>query len=82
MQCMTTTELTEAAMPPTLARSPQLRIGVDTLFEDPTQPSSAIDYLKNLLEFLPRAGPQHKFFVFVSPRNRCHFQNVQKMSGW
>jgi glycosyltransferase involved in cell wall biosynthesis len=78
MQSMTATELAEPATLPTLARTPQLKIGIDTLFEDPTQPSSAIDYLKNLLEFLPRAGPQHRFFAFVSPRNRCHFQNVQK----
>jgi glycosyltransferase involved in cell wall biosynthesis len=53
-----------------------LRIGIDTLFEHPGQPSSAIDYLKNLVDYLPRAGSRHSFFVFVSPRNRTHFQKL------
>jgi glycosyltransferase involved in cell wall biosynthesis len=53
-----------------------LKIGIDTLFEDPGRPSSAIDYLKNLVDCLPRAGPQHSYYVFVSPRNRNHFQPV------
>jgi glycosyltransferase involved in cell wall biosynthesis len=50
-----------------------LKIGIDTLFENPTSPSSAIDYLKNLVDCLPRAGPAHSYYVFVSPRNRGHF---------
>ncbi len=53
-----------------------MKIGIDTLFEDPGCPSSAIDYLKNLVDRLPRAGPQHSYYVFVSPRNCNHFQRV------
>lgn len=60
-----------------LGSSAGLKIGIDTLFEDPNQPSSAIDYLKNLIYFLPRVGAQHTFFVFVSPRNRAYFQNLE-----
>jgi glycosyltransferase involved in cell wall biosynthesis len=54
-----------------------LKIGIDTLFEDPERPSSAIDYLKNLVDCLPRAGPQHSYYIFVSPRNRRHFPHAE-----
>jgi len=53
-----------------------MKIGIDTLFEDPDHPSSAIDYLKNLVDCLPRVGPQHSYYVFISPRNRKHFTQV------
>jgi glycosyltransferase involved in cell wall biosynthesis len=53
-----------------------LKIGIDTLFEDPENPSSAIDYLKNLIDFLPRAGPQHSYYAFISSRNRRHFPHT------
>lgn len=53
-----------------------MRIGIDTLFEHPGKPSSAIDYLKNLVAFLPQAGPEHSYYLFVSPRNRHHFKNT------
>ncbi len=50
-----------------------MRIGLDTLIEDPRQPSSAIHYLKRLNAALAAAGPEHEFFVFVSPANRALF---------
>jgi glycosyltransferase involved in cell wall biosynthesis len=50
-----------------------MRIGLDTLIENPRQPSSAIHYLKKLNAALAAAGPEHEFFVFVSPANRALF---------
>jgi glycosyltransferase involved in cell wall biosynthesis len=50
-----------------------MRIGLDTLIENPRQPSSAIHYLKQLVVELAAAGPEHEFFVFVSPANRALF---------
>jgi glycosyltransferase involved in cell wall biosynthesis len=47
-----------------------LRIGIDTLFEDPLKPSGATGYMKTLLRWLPRVGPRHQYYVFVSRRNR------------
>jgi glycosyltransferase involved in cell wall biosynthesis len=48
----------------------RLRIGIDTLFEDPLKPSGATGYLKTLLRWLPRVGPKHEYVAFVSRRNR------------
>jgi len=59
-----------------------MRIGIDTLFEHPERPSSAIDYLKNLVEWLPRTGPEHSYYVFVSPRNRHHFRGTAPNVHW
>jgi glycosyltransferase involved in cell wall biosynthesis len=52
-----------------------MKIAIDTLFEHPERPSSAIDYLVNLIATLPGAAPQHDFYALTSPRNRRHFQN-------
>jgi glycosyltransferase involved in cell wall biosynthesis len=50
-----------------------MRIGYDTLVEDPLKPSSAIDYLRRHLVALSAAGPSCEFYVFVSPKNRGYF---------
>lgn len=52
-----------------------MKIAIDTLFEHPDHPTSAIDYLVNLVAFLPTVGPTHEFFALVSPRNRFRFEN-------
>lgn len=56
---------------------PCMEIGIDTLFEHPERPSSAIDYLKGLVRWLPAVGPEHFYYVFVSPRNQHQFTNLQ-----
>jgi glycosyltransferase involved in cell wall biosynthesis len=53
-----------------------MEIAIDTLFEHPERPSSAIDYLKCLADFLPRAGPENSYHLFVSPKNRHHFKDI------
>jgi glycosyltransferase involved in cell wall biosynthesis len=53
-----------------------MKIGIDTLFEHPERPSSVIDYLINLIEWLPRTGPEHSYYAFVSARNRHHFGHL------
>jgi len=53
-----------------------MRIAIDTLFEHPEHPSSAINYLVDAVRFLPNARPDHEFVVFVSPRNRYHFEDL------
>jgi glycosyltransferase involved in cell wall biosynthesis len=50
-----------------------MRIGYDTLIEDPLKPSSAIDFLRRHLVALSSAGPTCQFYVFVSPKNRDFF---------
>jgi glycosyltransferase involved in cell wall biosynthesis len=63
-----------------------MRIGFDTLIENPLRPSSAINYLKSVLRALVRIAPEHQFVVFVSPRNRKLFQvdapNVAYVMCW
>lgn len=51
-----------------------MRIGFDTLIEDPARPSSAINYLKTLLRTFARVAPEHEFVAFVSRANRAHFE--------
>jgi glycosyltransferase involved in cell wall biosynthesis len=55
-----------------------MRIGYDTLIENPLSPSSAIYYLQNLLEELSARAPEHEFFVFVSRRNKDLFKVKSK----
>jgi len=55
-----------------------MRIGYDTLIEHPLRPSSAINYLKSVLEAVSRIGVDDEFFVFVSPANRHHFAKFEK----
>lgn len=50
-----------------------MRIGYDTLVENPENPSSAIHYIRRLLETMVQIAPEHDFFVFVSPKNRHLF---------
>jgi len=50
-----------------------MRIGYDTLIENPLKPSSAIDFLRRHLVALSMAGPNCQFYVFVSPKNRDFF---------
>jgi len=50
-----------------------MRIGLDTLIENPRQPSSAIHYLQQVIPAMAAAGPEHEFFVFVSRANRDRF---------
>jgi len=57
-----------------------MRIAIDTLFEHPDRPSSAVDYLKNLAKYLPRAGPEHSYYLFVSRRNARHFRDLQNLN--
>ena len=47
----------------------RLRIGIDTLFENPLKPSGATGYLRTLLRWLPVVGKEHRFCAFVSRRN-------------
>lgn len=53
-----------------------MRIGYDTLTEHPLQPSSAIVYLKRVLEGLSRIATDDEIYVFVSPANRHHFERL------
>jgi glycosyltransferase involved in cell wall biosynthesis len=50
-----------------------MRIGYDTLSENPFRPSSAINYVQSLLKTVAAISPGDSLFVFVSPRNRDHF---------
>lgn len=50
-----------------------MRIGYDTLVENPLNPSSAIVYLKRVLDGLCRLAPEHEIYALVSPRNRHLF---------
>jgi glycosyltransferase involved in cell wall biosynthesis len=50
-----------------------MRIGFDTLIENPFSPSSAINYLKDLLRALIRIAPDDELVVFVSRANREQF---------
>lgn len=50
-----------------------MRIGYDTLVENPLHPSSAINYIKSVLRAMVEIGPEHEYFVFVSPKNYHHF---------
>jgi glycosyltransferase involved in cell wall biosynthesis len=59
-------------LPPSSATG--LRIGFDTLVENPLSPSSAFNYLQSILRALVEVGPEHQYFVFVSPKNRKFFQ--------
>jgi glycosyltransferase involved in cell wall biosynthesis len=64
-----------------------MRIGIDTLFERPDTPSSAIDYLTQMVELMPRVGPEHEYVVFTSPRNLFRFEalarpNVRFVNSW
>lgn len=54
-----------------------MRIGIDTLFEDPTHGSSAVDYLVHLVRTLARIATEHEVVVFVSFRNRHLFADVE-----
>jgi len=51
-----------------------MRIGFDTLTENPLHPSSAINYLKSVLRTLVVEARDHEIFVFVSPKNRHLFK--------
>ncbi|MGH7517723.1 MAG: glycosyltransferase family 4 protein [Gemmatimonadales bacterium] len=51
-----------------------MRIGYDTLVENPHNPSSALQYIRRLLETLVRVAPEHEYFAFVSPANRHLFE--------
>jgi glycosyltransferase involved in cell wall biosynthesis len=53
-----------------------VRIAIDTLFEHATEPSSAVDYLLNLAEYLPRVGPQHSYYLFVGRRASERFRSL------
>jgi glycosyltransferase involved in cell wall biosynthesis len=45
-----------------------VKIAIDTLFEHATRPSSAVDYLVNLAAYLPKAGPEHSYYLLVGRR--------------
>jgi glycosyltransferase involved in cell wall biosynthesis len=53
-----------------------MKIAIDTLFEHPDHPSSAIDYLRNVAIALPKVDPAHSYYLLVSPRNRHHFDDI------
>jgi glycosyltransferase involved in cell wall biosynthesis len=55
-----------------------VRIAIDTLFERAMEPSSAVDYLVNLAEYLPRVGPQHTYFLLVGRRASERFKCLQR----
>lgn len=52
-----------------------MRIGIDTLFEDPDHGSSAIDYLTGFVRTLGTLHDANTYFLFVSRRNRKLFQS-------
>src|SRR5579863_9062753 len=55
-----------------------MRIAIDTLFERATDPSSAADYLVNLATHLPRAGPQHSYYLLAGRRAFERFRSMQR----
>jgi len=54
-----------------------MKIGIDTLFEDPIYGSSATDYLASFVRTLARVATEHLVVVFVSFRNRHLFATVE-----
>ena len=50
-----------------------MRLGIDTLFEDPDKGSSAIDYLVRFVKEISKGSNQHKIILLVSPNNRHLF---------
>lgn len=50
-----------------------MRIGIDTLVENPRRPSSAIHYLQQMIRTLACAAPEHELVVFVSAANQALF---------
>jgi len=52
-----------------------MRIGYDTLVENPLRPSSALEFLRLLLGAMARRAPGHEIVVFVSPKNRALFED-------
>jgi glycosyltransferase involved in cell wall biosynthesis len=55
-----------------------MKIAIDTLFENPDQPTGAIDYLRNVARVFPRIGPQHEFCFLVSKRGMRHFKEFEQ----
>jgi len=53
-----------------------MRIAIDTLFERATDPSSAMDYLVNLVSYLSKVGSQHSYFLFVGRLGAQRFQSL------
>jgi glycosyltransferase involved in cell wall biosynthesis len=53
-----------------------MRIAIDTLFERANQPSSAIDYLVNLAAYLPEAGPEHSYYLFVGHQAAKRYESL------
>jgi len=54
-----------------------MKIAIDTLFENPDNPTSAIDYLRNVARVFPRIGSQHEFYFLVSKRGKRHFEEFE-----
>ncbi len=52
-----------------------MRIGYDTLIENPLRPSSALEFLRLLLGAMARQAPDEEIVAFVSPKNRVRFEN-------
>ncbi len=50
-----------------------MRIAIDTSFEHPNLFSSALDYLRAMVEWLARVGGEHEFEILVSTQMRRHF---------
>jgi glycosyltransferase involved in cell wall biosynthesis len=54
-----------------------VNIAIDTLYErGDSNSSSAVDYLVNLGTHLPQAGPQHEYYMLVSPRSAHRYREL------
>jgi glycosyltransferase involved in cell wall biosynthesis len=55
----------------------EVKIAIDTLFEDPNNPTGSIDYLRNVARLFPKVGSKHDFHFLVSKRGLRHFQEFE-----
>lgn len=53
-----------------------MRIGIDTIFENPRRPTGATGYLKLLIAGMAKLDHENDYFLFVSPANRSQFEEL------
>lgn len=53
-----------------------MRIGINTLFENPMTGTGGLTYLRNLIPALSRLDSENEYVLFVSPMNRKLFQGL------
>jgi glycosyltransferase involved in cell wall biosynthesis len=51
-----------------------MRIGINTLFEDPTIGTGGLTYIRNLVHALSKVDGSHEYVLFVSPLNKHLFE--------